>query len=111
MRAGLVFGALVMRACHGVCTIRTCHSARAMHRTRYNGHRDAAQRRDPRRKKNDGQIDGEESAHHGCESTAIAQGETPVSNPVTRRIRNPTLSSIAVERLRRADPISVNSCG
>jgi hypothetical protein len=66
MRAPLMLGALVMRASHGVCAIRTRYPACAMHWTRHNWHGGAAQRRDPRRKKNDGQIDGEQSAHHAA---------------------------------------------
>jgi hypothetical protein len=42
-----------------------------MHRAGHDENRDTAQRRDPRREEDDGQIDGKEAAHHGCQSTAI----------------------------------------
>jgi hypothetical protein len=104
-------GAFVMRGTGGVRPIRTRSPAGAMHRTGHDGHCGAAQRRDPRRKKNDGQIEREQSAQHVLNLQQPAQGEMPVRNPVTRRIRNPTLSSIPAERLRRADPASFASCG
>ena len=39
------------------------------------------------------------------------QGETPVSKPVTSKMRNPNASSVAADLRRREAPISVSSCG
>ena len=66
-----MLGALVMRGAHCIRAAATCRSRRAMHRAGHEGNRGAAQRRDPRREEDDGQIDGKEAAHHGCQSIAI----------------------------------------
>ena len=64
---------LVMLGSHA-CVIVTGHAGGAMHRAGYHGPNCAAQRREPRREENDSQIDGEQSAHHRCQSTAIDSG-------------------------------------
>ena len=66
-----MFGAWVMRGGHCIRAAATCSSSRAMHRAGHDENRGAAQRRDPRREEHDGQTDGNEAAHHGCQSTAI----------------------------------------
>lgn len=77
----VMLNTLVMPENHGACTIVTGRAG-AMHWTGYNRHSCATQRRDPRREENDGQTEGEQSAHHGCQIyreqlTAICQSETP----------------------------------
>lgn len=72
--------ALVMRAGNEAC-VMACRPSGAMHRARYDGIRRAAQRRDPRRKKNNGQIDGEQSAHHDCQSTSICSRRNARQKP------------------------------
>jgi len=67
---GALFGALVVRASHGGCVIMTCRSTGPMHWAGHYRNRSAAQRRDPRRQKDDDQVYGEQSAHHGRQSTA-----------------------------------------
>ena len=66
-----MLGAFVMVGGHCIRAAVTCRSSRAMHRAGHDGNRGTAQRRDPRREEDDGQIDGKEAAHHGCQSTAI----------------------------------------
>ena len=45
-----------------------------MHRTGHDGNSGAAQRRDPRREENDGQIERKEAAHHRCGVTSKTIG-------------------------------------
>ena len=62
IRAAVMLSALMMRASCETRVIMTCRRARAMHRARYNGSCRPAQRRDPRRKKNEDQVDGQQAA-------------------------------------------------
>ena len=71
VRTTVTFSILVMRGSHRVRLVMTCRSSWAMHRAGDDWNSGAAQRRNPRREENYGQVDGEQSAHHGCQSTAI----------------------------------------
>jgi hypothetical protein len=65
-----MFGTCVMLRVHTIELGMPGCFAGAMHRAGYKGGCRTAQRRDPRREQNDNQVDGEQSAHHGSQSTA-----------------------------------------
>ena len=65
LRGVVMLDALAMLGSHGAGVIVTGPARGAMHRAGNDGHSCAAQRRDPRREENDGEIDGKEAAHHG----------------------------------------------
>jgi hypothetical protein len=77
----VVLDTFVMFGGHRAGVIVTGRAGGAMHRTGDNRHSRAGQRRYPRREENDGQIDGKEAAHHGCESTAICSGRNTRQKP------------------------------
>jgi hypothetical protein len=60
-----MLSALAMLASHCVWAVGICRSSGAMHRTWRDGNGCAAQRSYPRREENDGQVEGEQAAHHG----------------------------------------------
>jgi hypothetical protein len=67
----MVIVARVMSRGHMSGVPVSCRFTGAMHRAGHNGRCHAAQRRDPRREKNDDEVDGEKAAHHGWQSTRV----------------------------------------
>ena len=73
MRPARMVATCMVSRSHTAGAIRTCCLAGPMHRAGYDGNRGTAQRSDPRREQNDDELDGEQSAHHGCQSTLRAK--------------------------------------
>lgn len=74
LRRAVMFNPFTMLCQHCACMIVTGCSTGAMHRASHNGHSCATQRRDPRREEHDGQIEGNEAAHHQFRMTSAMMG-------------------------------------